>query len=657
MRKFFMFFFFLFTVIFNSCNQTNPDDILLNGFITPVKVTDWRDEIIYQVLVDRFYDGDVNNNYNVDRSAMARYHGGDWQGLIDKMDYLSELGITAIWISPVVKNVEEDAGFASYHGYWTQDFTKVNPHFGSLTDLRRLVDAAHKRNIKVILDVVTNHVGQLFFYDINGNGKPDDTLMGAGQTSPLTRITEWDPDYDSRGIQGWTSLGESGPANIVWVKMPEINRMPPEPPEFQNKNWYHKRGRVTVWGREQDACNQKGLSGGPNEYGTDCYNYIREQEVFGDFPGGLKDLATERQDVQEALIKVFKHWIKVADFDGFRIDTVKHVDYPFWKAFDRAMRDYAVNELGKDNFYIFGEAFSGIDWLLASYVGNDMFDGVFYFSQKFRVFDAVFKYGEPTNNVESLFNARFNGENGRHPYAAEGNEFGPKDEDGNLISPRSLLVNFMDNHDVPRFLFDKPSIEALHSALVYLLTWDGIPCIYYGTEQEFSGGNDPMNREDMWKPENQPVKDDGTRYKPFNTDNPTFKLIKTLIEIRKTYPALRRGGAAIRWVSSVRSDNNETDGSGFPIHPDRGILAFERTYKNDTVLVVINTSDELTSYTHSYSNDPMPTAFPQGTVLSNVFCTDHVCSEAEAETYTTGPNGTLDLTLGPREALILVSNK
>lgn len=636
-----------------SCVDTKPEAVLEDDFITPVNVGDWRDEIIYQVLIDRFDDGDVNNNYNVDRRHMARYHGGDWQGLINRLDYLETLGVTALWISPVVKNVEEDAGFASYHGYWTQDFLSVNPHFGNITDLRRLVDAAHRRNMKVILDVVTNHVGQLFFYDINGNGSPDDTLMGSGNHSPLTRITEWDPDYDSRGIQGWTSLGESGLARIVWVNMPWINRMPPNPSEFHNDNWYHRRGRVTVWGREQDACNEKGLSGSAYQKDTPCYNYIREQEIFGDFPGGLKDLATEREDVTESLINVFKYWVRVGDFDGFRIDTVKHVDYPFWKRFNSAIRDYAVNELGKKNFFIFGEAFTGIDWLLASYTGQDMFDGVFYFSQKFQVFDSVFKYGNPTNAVENLLNARLNGIDDQPGYAATGNTNGPKDDNGNLIPPRSMLVNFMDNHDVSRFLFDvkkimsaERALEALHSALVYLLTWDGIPCIYYGTEQQFDGGNDPMNREDMFEINNMPKDENGNRYPIFNTTNPTFKRIQTLITLRKTYPALRRGGAAIRWVTSVRSDDSNS--------PDRGIVAFERVYAGQTVLVIMNTSDTLTSSTHSSGGQSMPTAFAQGTRVKNVYCEDHVCSGSEATEFTAGPNGQLDITLSPRKAMILV---
>ncbi|HNT28078.1 MAG TPA: alpha-amylase family glycosyl hydrolase, partial [bacterium] len=82
-------------------------------------VTDWRDEVIYQLITDRFANGDINNDHNADPSNLAAWHGGDFQGIIDRIPYLKELGVTTLWISPVVKNVEEDAGIAGYHGYWT----------------------------------------------------------------------------------------------------------------------------------------------------------------------------------------------------------------------------------------------------------------------------------------------------------------------------------------------------------------------------------------------------------------------------------------------------------------------------------------------------------------------------------------------------------
>ena len=105
-------------------------------------VEDWRDEVIYQVMVDRFADGDSGNNYNVLLSDLARYQGGDWQGLEDRLDYLELLGVTTLWISPVVKNVDTDANVDGYHGYWAQDFDGDQP---SLRRHRRRCGASWPR--------------------------------------------------------------------------------------------------------------------------------------------------------------------------------------------------------------------------------------------------------------------------------------------------------------------------------------------------------------------------------------------------------------------------------------------------------------------------------------------------------------------------------
>ncbi len=630
--------------------------------ITPVEVDDWRDEVIYQILVDRFADGDINNNFNVDKASAGRYHGGDWQGIIDKLGYLEDLGVTAIWISPVVKNVEEDAGYASYHGYWTQSFKEVNPHFGDLAKLRELVDECHKRDIKVVLDIVTNHIGPLFYYDINGNGRPDDFLIGGGGTaygsenddfsSDLTRTSEWDPEYDSRGIQGFTSLGEFGDAPVRWVYEPEINRMPPQPPEFQNPEWYNRRGRVTVWRHEQEACrfvcNKPENNCDGNMYWWDvpeCRDYIREQEMRGDFPGGLKDLDTTRQDVRDALFEVFAYWIDVADFDAFRIDTLKHVDHGFWRDFCPRMRSYSKS-LGKSNFFMFGEAFDGNDELLASYVGDDQVDSVFYFSQKYIVYNGIFISGNPTRQIETLWKDRLGdpADPGFVPiYPDTPNAGGPVDSENNLISPRKLMVNFIDNHDVARFRFLFDDTRAHHNALFLLMTQDGIPCIYYGTEQRFSGGNDPDNREDMW-------------LSGFDRENGTFRFMKTLIQLRKDLAPLRRGDLRVVWSTETEADGNTEDA---------GIFAFERIYRGETVLVVVNTSNNRTS--RPYSNGfSMQTSFASGTRLVNLLCEEgpegdhgaHICSEQERnqQVYTVGSAGSLgqSLDIPPRSGVILV---
>ena len=639
---------------------------------------DWRDQVIYQIVVDRFENGDRNNDFGVQPSVPGRHHGGDWQGVIDRLDYLEELGVTAIWISPVVKNTEEDAGFSSYHGYWAQDFLRPNAHFGDLVKLRELVDAAHDRGILVILDVVTNHVGQLFFYDINGNGQPDDTLHGGGfshtclqicRDNPascsadeqvycqngsgyLERIIEWDPDYDPRGVQGWTSLGFSGDADIRFTDWPELNRtIPPRPPAwfdwpadkawFDDPAWYNRKGRVYVWWHE-------------NDYSK---NFVRDQETTGDFPGGLKDLNTDHPDVKEALIRAFEYWIQVADFDGFRIDTVKHIDRPeiarntkgFWGEFTDRMRKKAAS-LGKQNFFIFGEGFDGNDELIGSYTWGGTengqkfgrFDSMFYFAQKYRGVDAVFAQNQPTKNLECLLNQRTGRASGDAWCQSNGYVAGPtyqttphatSEQGGIGLAPTQVLVNFLDNHDLPRFLFQKDDPNVIRGALAYLMTWDGIPCVYYGTEQLFAGGVDPKNREDMF------LGNPAQGYAPWATDHDTFQYVKGLIEMRKDNVALRRGTVSPVWSTTVAGPRR-----------DAGIFAFERVAPEQTALVVINASNQMseTCAPQGEGGACLRTSLPAGSTLTDVM------PGANGQTFTVRGDGTVQVTVPPRSGRVLV---
>jgi glycosidase len=658
-------------IVLAGCAAPSLEDSLMSRPHQSNEGVDWRDQVIYQVMVDRFANGDPNNDFGVEPGALARHHGGDWQGLIDRLDYIEDLGATALWISPVVKNVEEDAGFSGYHGYWTLDPVRPNPHFGDLVTLRELVDEAHRRGILVILDVVTNHVGQLFYYDINGNGQHDDFLSGGGTSHTCVqvcnpdpsrctddeklycqkggeyfeRIIEADPEYDPRGIRGWTSLGFSGPADIQFYDNPAHNRgAPPRPhrwidwpddkPWFDDPTWYNRHGRVYLWWHEGD-----GYSG----------DFIREQETLGDFPGGLKDLDTDHPDVIDALSKSFEFWISAADVDGLRIDTLKHVDRPevfpnrrgFWGAFTDRMRAHAQS-LGKQRFFMFGEAFDGNDALIGSYTfgGEDergkfgRVDSVFYFSQKYRVFEGVFAKGGATKHIECLHASRFGLP--QDPWCAangypEGPTHGTEPHAGGAGAPPSeLAVSFLDNHDLPRFFGEHGSPEILHNALFFLLTWDGVPCLYYGTEQRFSGGNDPRNREDM------AVGNLDLGYPPFDTTNDTYAYVRDLIAIRKAYPALRRGPVSVRW---------STDRAGAEV--DAGIFAFERS-EEETVLVVLNTNGSTISRTCAPDGICMSTTFRAGAVLEDV------APGSDGARFTVSEGGTLDVPVPPRGGRILV---
>jgi len=598
-------------------------------------VEDWRDEIVYQVLVDRFADGDWGNNYSIYPSAPGKWHGGDWKGLEGKLDYLNELGVTTLWISPIIKNVYTDAGFDAYHGYWAQDLTQLAPQFGDLETLRSLVKSAHDRKMKIVLDIVTNHMGQLFYYDINGNGQADDPLS-ISRGKDVYKENEYDPTYDVRGVQAFTSLGESGLAEVIFAHDPASNHMPPLPEIFQNKLAYNRKGRT--------------------------YNFDDpDQLVRGDFPGGLKDVNTELCPIREAMVDAYARWIELTDIDGLRIDTVKHVERGFWRYFGFKVRQ-RLHAKGKTNFFMFGEAFDGRDALVGSYTKNgselplddeagaqglcaddlngDQLDSVFYFPQQFQVVRDVFRYRGATSNIQKLYTER------QVNYGNTPALRGPVDAAGTGISPQHLLVNFLDNHDVPRFLFtgagnypEDPifgtplSLEIrrgmLHNALLYLMTWDGIPCIYYGTEQDFEGGNDPGNREDMWIPQN---------FDAFSTGAPTFQRVKLLSKARREHPALSRGELSILWSSDRTNDSDE----------DANVFAFERkdVASGDYAIVVINANLN-GSKSPSFGGQAMLVGAMPGTTLKDVLGT-------LADPVTVAADGRLSVTLPASSGAILV---
>lgn len=600
-------------------------------------VTDWRDEVIYQILVDRFADGDWGNNFSIYPSAPGKWHGGDWKGLEGKLDYLNELGVTTLWISPIVKNVYTDAGFDAYHGYWAQDLTQLAPQFGDLESLRSLVNAAHQRKMKIVLDIVTNHMGQLFYYDINGNGQPDDPLS-ISRGKDIYKENEYDPTYDVRRVQAFTSLGESGPADIIFAHDPASNHMPPFPEIFQNKDAYNRKGRT--------------------------YNFDDPDQLErGDFPGGLKDVNTQLCPVREAMADAYARWIELTDIDGFRIDTIKHVERGFWQHFAFKTRQ-RLRAKGKNNFFMFGEAFDGRDDLVGSYtkgpddiykgqpIGKDtscgdvdgfQLDSVFYFPQQFQVFRDVFRYRGPTSNIQKLYTDK------QTNYGEFGSDLGVVDAAGTPVSPRKLLVNFLDNHDVPRFLFtgagnypedpifgEPLPIETrrsmLHNALLYLMTWEGIPCIYYGTEQDFQGGNDPGNREDMWT---------GQLHDAFSTEAPTFKRVQLLAKIRREHPALSRGDLTVLWASDRIGDSDE----------DANVFAFDRTdiATGDQAIVVLNANLK-GSKSPSFGGQAMIVNAPAGTVFRDALGTipDPVTVVAD------GADNRLSITLPPSSGAILV---
>lgn len=529
---------------------------------------DWRDAVIYQLLTDRFANGDTTNDFNVDRASPYRYHGGDFAGITQQIPYLQALGVNAVWISPVIANVEEHLGQAGYHGYWPQDFSKVNPHFGDLDALKHMVEQLQAAGIRVIGDIVVNHIGQLFFYDVNGDGKPGPIEIDTTGRGPAT---EWAPPYDPMGIRRQVDgevLRELAP--IVWLNDQAANRVPPGPEPFQRPAMYSRRGEIWDWNN-------------------------RDQVLYGDFPGGLKDLRTWEPDVRREIIKVYVEWLEKIPFDGYRIDSIKHVDLYFFIEFCREIRRAATRR----PFILIGEAFDHDDELVGQYTRRGALDTVLNFGQKTKVIDPVIKHGHATKAA------------GDHLGTARRRFYGDAPQpDGIGIAPAFALVNFIDNHDVPRFLSGIPQtqrIARLNLALGYIFCAPGIPCLYYGTEHGFAGGDDPHNREALWPTE-------------FATTGPYFSLVRRWIDLRASLPALRHGECVVRWSTERTGDE-----------VDAGIFAFERlpSLKEPEslgVLVVMNVKaptepnageGEADSRTE-WSGQGMPVSFRPGTALRDL---------------------------------------
>lgn len=253
---------------------------------------DWRDEILYSVLLDRFARGPKAQPVGDPKSGLTR-HGGDLQGVIAKLDYIKASGVTTLLLSPVTKTVPE-----AYHGYAPVHFMAVDPHLGTLADFKQLVAEAHKRGLKVVLDLVINHTGPVFEYE----GGP----AGSGWAAM---------DQPRKNIGYWTN---------------EL-----KPVELTNPDRFTRRGVIGNWDDH-------------------------EQATHGDFPPNYRHLATDDKTTQDDLIKIASWWIKETDLDGFRLDAIRHVDQGFLARFNADVKAYA-SRLGKKNFMMLGENSTGVD--------------------------------------------------------------------------------------------------------------------------------------------------------------------------------------------------------------------------------------------------------------------------------------------------------
>ena len=391
---------------------------------------DWRDQVIYFVVTDRFADGDPRNNDfgagEFKAGARTHFNGGDLRGLTQRLDYIRGLGATALWITPPVANqwVEPSGQYTGYHGYWTEHFKRVDRHLGTLGDYRRLSDALHRRGMYLVQDVVVNHTGNFFTYrDRWKAGDPAHGYEPHDRTPPVPRPSQ-----------------------------PPFHLNDPRDPKQRQAGIYH--------------------------WTPDIVDYTDPVQEANYQMAGLDDLNTENPVVRRALRDSFGFWVREVGVDALRVDTAFYVPPEFFTDFLHARDPKApglaevARRTGRRDFLVFGEGFGidrpfddtqarKIERYMSGPGGQPVLPGMINFPLYGALGD-VFARGRPTA------------------------ELGHRIESTMRLHARPhLMPTFVDNHDVDRFLAGG-SQAALKQALLAMFTLPGIPTVYYGTEQGFT---------------------------------------------------------------------------------------------------------------------------------------------------------------------------
>ena len=493
-----------------------------------------QDEVIYFLLPDRFENGDpANDRGNLsggrletgfDPTSKAFYHGGDLRGVTERLDYIQSLGATAIWLAPVFRNkaVQGAPGHesAGYHGYWITDFTHVDPHFGSEEDLQRLVAAAHARGIKIYLDIVVNHTADVIRYRECPHG---DCPYRSRADYPYTRRGGIQGEPINEGFLGDDAAHQTV-ENFAHLRRPDYAYTPYVPPGEEHL-------KVPAWLNDPIYYHNRGNS-----------TFSGESSTFGDF-FGLDDLMTENPRVLQGFIEIYGGWIDRLRFDGFRIDTAKHVNPEFWQQFVPAMLAHA-RAAGIPNFHIFGEVYTGeVDpGSLAVHTRVDRLPAVLDFAFAAAVRSTVAAEAG-TEKLARLFDGDALYEGGAQ--AAQ------------------QLPTFVSNHDQGRFAYfvrrghpamsEEEIARRVLLAHAMLFTLRGVPVVYYGDEQGFAGrGGDQDARQDMFASRvpsylaEQPLRGTHVAGAHFDTQHPLYRAIAELASMRRAEAALRRGRQLVR---------------------------------------------------------------------------------------------------------------
>ncbi len=531
----------------------------------------WEDQVLYFMLLDRFSDGketnfrgndgktvadgstppfqptDGGNAIRTDADAAAwrdaggRWVGGNLRGLTTKIGYLERLGITALWVSPVFKQISFQD---TYHGYGIQNFIDVDPHFGTREDLKTLVDTAHANGIYVILDIILNHSGNVFSYN------PDRYPTQNGMDS------RWDGNpYNVQGFNDRTgnpSLpfvpgAAVGPDDAIW------------PSEMRDPASFTRKGHISNW------------------------DYFPEY-LEGDFCD-LKDITLGWGDIDDytpspalrSLCKAYKFWMAYLDIDGFRVDTVKHMDPGAARFFNSVVHEFSQS-LGKENFYVIGEITGGREnaFNTLETVGMDAVLGIDDVQPKM---DNLVKGSSNPADYFDLFRNSLLVQKDSHVWF------------------RNKVVTQVDDHDKVCQGNDKARFcagsDAWPKLLVNVLGLNtctlGIPCVYYGTEQAFDGqgDNDRYIREAMFGGAFGAFRSKGRHF--FNENAPAYVELAKILAVRRDKEALRRGRQYLREISG--------DGSNFGLPQIMGdrmlsVVPWSRLFNDEEILLALNTDPD-----------------------------------------------------------------
>jgi glycosidase len=570
-------------------------------FPTPA---DWRDAWIYFVLLDRFNNPRNRPAHPPYDGPELRLQGGTLDGMRQQLSYLQALGVGALWLSPVLKNAPQRDQY--YGGYAIQDFLTIEPRFTSdparaardpslgQRELKALVDEAHARGMYVILDIVLNHAGNVFNYEGARDAAP-----WHGWPAPEYKVYWRDETGNASGT--WTDIGQVRQQRTVSADAAVW------PLELQRNDFFRRRG-----------------ADGPNG--------------LGDF-WIFKELVTEyrtpegRYPVRNLLIRAYQYLIAEYDVDGFRIDTLMYIEREFARVFGNAMREFALS-IGKANFFTFGEVWredDQADARIAEFVGRTSADGddligvdaALDFPVFRRLRDVCKGWCAPTELAAYY-------------------EYRKQVQRGNVSShgdSSRYFVTFLDNHDLnDRFYYRDPAnphrYDAQHTlALTCLYTLQGIPCLYYGTEQGLCGSGPTREhvREALWG-----------KQQAFDTSALFFVWVKRLSELRKQQPALRYGRQYFREVSG--------DGQNFGISPyPGGVLAYARILNDEEVLVVANPNTTDAQTVHVVVDSAL---HPAGTAL-DLLLTNRTPATPPGRVLDTGGQRAVRVTLQPMEVQVI----